>query len=94
MKILLKAVVLLMLVGALFSCASLNMPVGATSNEIGPLVGQSSGTIWFGMFGNVDAGVRAAAQDGRIVNISTVDFEAKSVLFGLGTKFTCTVTGK
>ncbi len=94
MKNVLKAVVLLVFLLALVSCASLNVPVSATANERGPLVGQSSGTIWLGIIGDVDAGIQAAAQDGKILNISTVDFEYKMVALGLGRQYTCTVTGK
>jgi len=94
MKTVLKVIVIMVVLGALMSCASLNVPVSATSNEMGVLVGQSSGIIWLGILGNVDAGIKDAAQDGKILHISTVDFEYASVLFGLGTKYTCTVTGK
>ncbi len=94
MKTVLKVLVLMVVLGALFSCASLNVPVAATSNEMGVLVGQSSGIIWLGIIGSVDAGIKEAAQDGKILHISTVDFEYKQIFLGLGTKFTCTVTGK
>ncbi len=94
MKSVLKVVVILIVLGALASCASLNVPVSATSNEMGVLVGQSSGIIWLGVVGSVDAGIKAAAQDGKIMEISSVDFEQKMILFGLGMKYTCTVTGK
>lgn len=94
MKRILKVLVLLVIMASLFSCASLNVPVAATSNAVGPYVGQSRGTIWLGLIGNVDAGIQAAAQNGRITEISTVDFEQKIILFGLGMRYTCTVTGK
>lgn len=94
MKVKSGLIVLLILVAIFSSCATVNTPVAATTNELGPLVGQSSGTIWFGIFGNADAGIQAACQDGKIVNISTVDFEYKMVALGLGKKYTCTVTGK
>lgn len=94
MKTILKVLVIMVVLGSLVSCASLNVPVSATSNEMGVLVGQSSGIIWFGVLGNVDAGIKEAAQDGKILHISTVDFEYKMVFLGLGTKYTCTVTGK
>lgn len=94
MKNVLKVAGVLFLATALFSCASLNMPVAATSNPVGTLVGQSTGTIWLGMIGNADASIKEAAQNGGITEISTVDFEYKMVVLGLGSKFTCTVTGK
>lgn len=73
------------------SCMSLNIPVAATSNPIGELVGQSSGIIWLGLFGNVDAGIREAAFDGGITKISTVDLKYEPLFIGY--RFTCTVTG-
>jgi len=94
MKSLAKIALLLFVLATLFSCASLNAPVAATSNELGPLVGQSTGIIWFGVIGDVDAGIQKACQDGKILHISTVDFERKMVFFGWGMRYTCTVTGK
>ncbi|MBN2617647.1 MAG: hypothetical protein JXR64_04970 [Spirochaetales bacterium] len=94
MKNLLKIVGVLFLSTMIFSCASLNSPVAATTNPVGELVGQSTGTIYLGIYGNVDAGIQAAAQNGGISEISTVDFEYKMFLGGLMTTFTCTVTGK
>lgn len=94
MKNVLKVVAVLFLATTLFSCASLNAPVAVTANPVGELVGQSSGIIWLGILGNVDAGIKQAAQNGGITEISTVDFEYQMILGTLGSKFTCTVTGK
>lgn len=94
MKNILKVAGILVFATTLFSCTSLNTPVAATSNPVGELVGQSTGTIWLGTFGNVDAGIKEAAQNGGITEISTVDFEYRRVVLGLGMQFTCTVTGK
>lgn len=88
-----KVLTILFLAISIFSCASLNRPVAATSNAVGELVGQSSGTVWFGIIGNVDAGIKEAAENGGITEISTVDFEYRMVALGFGLQFTCTVTG-
>lgn len=94
MKNVARIALLLAVVVLMVSCASINTPVAATSNELGPLVGQSSGTIWLGLIGDADVGIQAACQDGKITKISTVDFEYEMVFAGLGRKYTCTVTGK
>lgn len=93
MKKIIKVIVVTLALTGLFSCASLNAPVAATSNPVGELVGQSTGTIWLGLIGNVDASIKEAAQNGGITEISTVDFEYKMVALGFGAQFTCTVTG-
>jgi len=92
MNSLIKVLVLLLLIATLFSCTTINSPVAATSNELGPLVGQSTGFLVFGFLGNVDAGIQKACQDGKILHISTVDFEVSYRLFGI--RYTCTVTGR
>lgn len=94
MKKLFKIVTIFVVLTAMFSCATVNTPVAATSNPVGELVGQSSGIVWFNILGTVDAGIKTAAQNGGITEISTVDFEYKTLMLGLGTKYTCTVTGK
>lgn len=92
MKKLVKSIGVLFFVFSIFSCTSLNMPVGATSNPVGTLVGQSGGTIWFYSFGWVDAGIKKAAENGGITEISTVDFKQHPIgIFGV--TYTCTVTG-
>lgn len=93
MKNFLKSIIAVFLLLTVFSCASLNRPVAATSNPVGELVGQSTGTIWLGVIGNVDASIKEAAQNGGITEISTVDFEYRMVALGFGAQFTCTVTG-
>ncbi|MDR2159168.1 MAG: TRL-like family protein [Treponema sp.] len=78
---------------AMMGCPSLNQPVSATGNPIGSKTGQASGQIILGAFGDVDAGIVAAAQAGGISKVSTVDFQVKNFL-GLVVTYTTTVTGE
>jgi hypothetical protein len=78
---------------AMMGCPSINQPVGATGNPVGSKTGQASGQIILGAFGDVDAGIVAAAQAGGISRISTVDFQTKSLL-GIVMTYTTTVTGE
>ncbi|MDC7224686.1 MAG: TRL domain-containing protein [Spirochaetales bacterium] len=89
-----KGVVLFSLFLTLISCATLTVPVAATSNDLGRLVGTSSGTIWFGIFGTADASIKEACRNGGIREISTVDFQTEVLFLGLGKRYTCIVTGE
>jgi hypothetical protein len=75
-------------------CATITIPVVATTNPVGSKVGQASGKIWFGMFGRADAGIQAAAKNGGIKNISTVDITQKLGILGLWIEYKATVTGE
>jgi hypothetical protein len=75
-------------------CATITSPVAATTNPVGSKVGQASGKIWFGAFGSADAGIQAAAKNGGITNISTVDFTKKLGILGLWVEYQATVTGE
>jgi hypothetical protein len=55
-------------------------------------MGKSSGTCWFFVCLNVDAGVVTAAQNGGITKISTVDYRTKNFL-GIVQRHECIVTG-
>lgn len=77
-----------------FGCASITGPVTATTNPVGSKVGQASGKIWLGVFGRADAGIQAAAKNGGITNISTVDFTQKLGILGLWVEYEATVTGE
>lgn len=95
MKNAFKMLAIALVAVSFFSCASLNAPVSATSNEMGSKVGQSSGKLFLhGMFGSADAGIQAAAKNGGITKISSVDFETEMKFAGIITVFTCTVTGE
>ena len=76
-------------------CATVNAPVSATSNTIGSKVGQATGTVYLGfLWGNADVGIQAAAKNGGITKISTVDTQTQTVLGGLIINYTTTVTGE
>jgi len=76
------------------SCASVNVPVATGSGVVGSKTGQATGTIILGMFGNVDAGMVAAAREGGITQIGTVDTEFRMVFLPLVVRVTTTVTGE
>jgi hypothetical protein len=74
------AAALFVLVAMLSGCA-LTLPVNATSNPVGSKVGTSSATGYLGfLFFNQDASIRAAAKNGGITKISTVDIKQSNVL--------------
>ena len=74
------------------SSCSFTMPLAATSNPIGDKVGRSSIVTWFGIFPvKTDASIQAAAKNGGITKISTVDVEVSYRL--LRQKRTTIVTG-
>jgi hypothetical protein len=87
-------IITVLLVLSFISCATVNLPVAATSQDLGRLVGTSSGTIWLGIFGSADASIMEACRNGGIIKISTVDLEKKLLFLGLGVRYTCTVTGE
>jgi len=76
------------------SCATITVPVSATGEPQGQLVGQASGRIWLGVFGTADAGIRAAAQNGGITTVTSVDITTSLGILGLWVDFTATVTGR
>jgi hypothetical protein len=75
-------------------CATLTVPVTATGLPIGSKVGQASGRIWMMMFGTADAGIQAAAKNGEITKISTIDITTKMGIFGLWVDYEVTITGE
>ena len=76
------------------SCATITQPVAATTNPVGSKVGQASGIIVLGAFGTADAGIQAAAKNGGITKISTVDLTKKLGILGLYMTYQATVTGE
>ena len=79
---------------ALMGCPAVNIPMAAASATVGAKTGQASGSIILGLFGDVDAGSLAAARNGGITKIATVDTKIKNLLGGLVITFTTTVTGE
>jgi hypothetical protein len=94
MKKLMVVIALVAVCFATVGCATTTVPVVATTNAIGSKVGEASGKIWLGAFGTADAGIRAAAKNGGITNISTVDFTTKLGILGLWVEYRATVTGE
>jgi len=75
------------------SCSFGVVPVAATNNEVGSKTGVSKSSYLFGLFPlNNGGGVAAAAKEGGIKKISTVDVQTKSyiIVFDVVT----TVTGE
>jgi hypothetical protein len=82
------------LVIALASCATYPLPITATGNPVGKKVGEASGKIYFGAFGDAsEANIAAAARNGNITQISTIDLQVNNFLFVVQT-ITCVVTGE
>ncbi|MDR3166631.1 MAG: TRL-like family protein [Treponema sp.] len=93
-KIIGMTAVLIAICFLVVGCATITVPVVATTNPVGSKVGQASGKIWFGLFGSADAGIQAAAKNGGIKNISTVDITQKLGILGLWIEYEATVTGE
>ncbi len=76
-----KNFVALLLVAGMVSSCALTLPVNATSNPVGSKVGMAKATGYLGiLFFNQDASIRAAAKNGGITKISTVDIKSTNVL--------------
>jgi hypothetical protein len=92
-----KAIVVIALVFAvvaLMGCPSVNLPVAAAGATVGAKTGQSSGQLILGIIGDVDAGMLAAAKNGGITKIATVDVQQKLNFGGIFIIYTTTVTGE
>jgi hypothetical protein len=64
-----------------FASCSVVLPVNATSNTVGSKVGTAKATGYLGiLFFNQDASIQAAAQNGNITKISTVDIKYTNIL--------------
>ena len=93
MKKLMLLVCGILLAVTLVSCATYPIPVTATDNPLGKKVGEATGHIYFGWFGDASgANIAAAARNGGITHISTVDVQVSNVLCIVQT-VTCVVTG-
>jgi hypothetical protein len=94
MKKLISLMVLVFICFLAVGCATITSPVTATTNPVGSKVGQATGRIWLGMFGSADAGIQAAAKNGDITKISTVDLTEMLGIMGLWVDYEATVTGE
>lgn len=93
MKTIVKVLVLTVIALSFLGCVTIDAPVSATSNPVGSKVGEASGQVILGIFGDVQAGIRTAAANGGITEISTVDFEVAN-MFNVIQTYTTTVTGE
>ncbi len=76
-----KTILAMLAVVAMMSSCALTLPVNATSNPIGSKVGTAVATGYLGLlFFDQDASIRAAAKNGGITRISTVDIKHTSML--------------
>jgi hypothetical protein len=94
MKKLISVMALVIICFLAVGCATITSPVTATTNPVGSKIGQASGKIWLGAFGSADVGIQAAAKNGGITNISTVDLTTKLGILGLWVEYQATVTGE
>ena len=78
-------------VGAIYT--GITSPLTATSNKIGPKVGESHSISVLGLVAIGDGGIQEAANKAGIKKISTIDTKTESVL-GIYTKTITVVTGE
>ena len=83
----------LLAVAAMMSSCALTLPVNATANSVGSKVGTAKATGYLGvLFFDADASIQAAAKNGGIKKISTVDLKQTSLL-GIIVTYETIVTG-
>ena len=90
-----KMVAIALGLAMVMSACSTTFPHTATGNEIGSKVGTAKITIYLGFLlipFEQDAGIRAAAKNGGITRISTVDVKTTN-LFNLIVTYETIVTG-
>jgi len=68
-------------------------PYMATQNQIGSKKGEATAVSILGLIGTGDAGIAAAAQNGNITKVATVDQQGMNVL-GVFATSTTVVTGE
>lgn len=89
-----KLLAIAILGAILMASCSLTLPVNATSNAIGSKVGTATATGFFYiLFFDADASIQAAAKNGGITKISTVDTKFTNIL-GILTSYETIVTGE
>jgi len=77
----LKMIVAACMATMLLTACALTLPVNATGNPVGSKVGRATATGYLGvLFFNADASIQAAAKNGGITKISTVDLKRTSIL--------------
>jgi hypothetical protein len=77
--------------------SSVSAPLDLTSRqdkEIGPAKGEASTTTVFYLFSVGDAGINAAARNGKLKTVNHVDYAFKNVLFGFFSRYTTVAYGE
>ncbi len=93
-KVKFSVIAAIAVVATLMSSCSLPLPVTATSNSVGSKVGRAKANGFFGfIYLDADASIRAAAKQGGITKISTVDIKASNFL-NILTSYETIVTGE
>lgn len=76
-----KVALAVLSLGLFLTGCAITMPVNATSNTVGSKVGTAKATGYLGvLFFDQDASIKAAAKNGHITKISTVDIKTSSIL--------------
>jgi hypothetical protein len=73
-------------IAALAACSSITSPLAATANPVGSKIGEAKVSLLFGTIPikkNQDGGVYAAAKNGGITRISTVDVKTRNWIIGI-----------
>ena len=93
-KVKLSVIVAIVVFATFMSSCSLTLPVTATSNAVGSKVGRAKANGYLGIiYLDADASIRAAAKQGGITKISTVDIKVSNFL-NLLTSYETIVTGE
>jgi len=87
-------ILLVLLIVFLFAACSINRPVSATSNPLGSKTGVfiQTGILGFPPMMSKDAATAAAAKNGGITKISTVDYNMTWMIFTM--QYKTIVTGE
>ena len=93
MKKIIFTVCIALIIAMFVGCTTIS-PITATSNELGTKVGTSTAAFIFGLIPiSDDYSIQAAAKEGGITKISTVDLKSFNYL-GIYSGYTTIVTGE
>lgn len=93
MKKIIFTVCIALIIAMFVGCTTIS-PITATSNELGTKVGTSTAAYIFGLIPiSDDYSIQAAAKEGGITKISTVDLKSFNYL-GIYSGYTTIVTGE
>lgn len=83
-----------LLLAATLSACTVSLPIATSGNSIGSKQGKASSSIILGIIAFGDSSIPAAAKNGGVTKVSTVDLQYTSILFGLYQQFTTVVIGE